>query len=104
MADRFTQIVESAPGRIVTRRLGVPEAAPLRRYEPGQPLLDGPALVGGEGRLRAAVEPLLPASTAADDEPIAAAVFDASALAGPADLRRLYEFFHPLVRRIGAGG
>src|SRR4051794_5567772 len=104
MADRFSNVLESAPGRMVTRRLGVPEPTPLRRYEPGQPLLDGPALLGGEGRLRSVVEPLLPAPPAGEDAPLAAAAFDASGLTGIEGVRRLYEFFHPLMRRIGESG
>src|SRR3712207_9255228 len=47
MADTLHQILESPPGKFVAKQLGVPQAASLRRYEPGQPLLDEPALLGG---------------------------------------------------------
>ena len=41
----------SRPGRFVAKRLGLPESRPLRRFEPGQPALAGPALIGGDGRM-----------------------------------------------------
>jgi 3-oxoacyl-[acyl-carrier protein] reductase len=53
MADRYQQLADSPPGRFLVKRLGLPRPTPLRRYQPGQPVLDGPALVGGAvgGRL-----------------------------------------------------
>jgi 3-oxoacyl-[acyl-carrier protein] reductase len=61
MSDRITQVIESPPGRFIARQLGVPTPTPLRRYEPGQPVLDGPVLVGGPagGRLLAPTARLL---------------------------------------------
>jgi 3-oxoacyl-[acyl-carrier protein] reductase len=111
MPDLLTNLMDSPPARVLTKQLGVPEATPLRRYEPGQPLLDGPLLVGGTGPLRAHAERMLtaagapPVPTAPDgDTTFGALVFDASDLVTPGDLRRLYEFFHPHVRRLGASG
>ncbi len=108
MADTLQQLLDSPPARAVITRLGVPEATPLRRYVPGQPLLDGPALVGGGGRLRAAAERILADAGAeirdAEAGGQGALVFDASDLASPADLRRLYEFFHPVLRRLRPSG
>ena len=49
--DRYQQLTALPPGRFIAKRLGLPESRPLRRYEPGQPLLAGPALVGGDGRM-----------------------------------------------------
>ena len=53
MADRYQQLTGTPPGRFLVKRLGLPRPTPLRRYEPGQPVLDGPALAGGaaDGRL-----------------------------------------------------
>jgi 3-oxoacyl-[acyl-carrier protein] reductase len=112
MPDALSQLLESSPARAVIHRLGVPEPSPLRRHEPGQPLLTGPALVGGDGRLRGAVDRIL-ADAGAEavaapptdgDSRFGALVFDASGLSTAADLRRLYEFFHPTVRRLEASG
>jgi 3-oxoacyl-[acyl-carrier protein] reductase len=103
--------MDSPPARAITKQLGVPEATPLRRYEPGQPLVDGPVLLGGTGPLRAHAERVL---TAAGAPPVPTApegdtrygglVFDASDLRTVDDLRRLYEFFHAHVRQVGSSG
>jgi len=96
-------------------RLGLPESTPLRRYEPGQPLLDGPALVGGvpEHRLLTTVERVLQdanvttLAAAAEDgasTPIAAAIFDASGITTSEDLHALRDFFSPLISRIAPSG
>ena len=130
MADTLHQILESPPGRFVAKQLGVPTAAPLRRYEPGQPLLDGPALLGGAPGAR-----LLPTATTIlrsagaeihrfggadvkktvsrgkdytpsddDGQTFAALIYDASGIDSSAGLREVYEFFHPTIRKIGASG
>ena len=130
MADTLHQILESPPGRFVSKQLGVPQAARLRRYEPGQPLLDAPALLGGAPGAR-----LLPSATTVlrsagadlhrfggdhvkkgvsrasdytpsdeDDQRFAALVYDASGIDSSAALREIYEFFHATVRKIGASG
>jgi 3-oxoacyl-[acyl-carrier protein] reductase len=130
MADTLHQILESPPGRFVSKQLGVPQAAQLRRYEPGQPLLDDPALLGGAPGAR-----LLPAATTAlrsagaeihrfggdhvkkavsrgkdytpgddDDRRFGALIYDASGIDSSAALREIYEFFHQTVRKIGVSG
>ncbi len=111
MPDLLTNLIESPPARAVAKQLGVPEPSPLRRYEPGQPLLDGPAVLGGDGPLRAYAERELTAAGAPPvpgapdgDTALGALVFDASALATPDDLRALYAFFHPAVRRLAPSG
>src|SRR5690242_1916732 len=95
MADRISQVIESPPGRFVAKQLGIPTGTPLRRYEPGQDVLDGPVLLGGSkgGRLQAPVKRLVkelkgelvtsytpPAedSDSEDDTRFHALVFDAS--------------------------
>ena len=47
MTDTYTQFVNSGPGRSVARKLGLPQPAVLRRYQPGQPLVVGPVVVVG---------------------------------------------------------
>jgi 3-oxoacyl-[acyl-carrier protein] reductase len=130
--DRYQQLTQSAPGRFISKRLGLPQPVPLRRYEPGQPLLDGPALVGNApgGRLLELVAKVLKAThseahvmpqseaqaaaTAAklgptlwdadedgEDLTLGALVYDASGISSTDELTELYEFFHPVVRRLG---
>ncbi|WP_163163687.1 3-oxoacyl-ACP reductase [Arthrobacter sp. Alg241-R88] len=47
MTDKYAQLVNQGLGRNVARKLGLPQPAVLRRYEPGQPLIAGPILVQG---------------------------------------------------------
>ena len=47
MTDKYAQLVNQGLGRNVARKLGLPQPAVLRRYEPGQPLITGPILVQG---------------------------------------------------------
>src|SRR5829696_2121943 len=130
MADTLHQILESPPGRFVAKQLGVPTAASLRRYEPGQPLLEEPALLGGApgGRLLPTATTVLRSAGAEihrfggdhvkkgvsratdytpseeDDQRFGALIYDASGIDSSAGLRDLYEFFHPTVRKIGTNG
>ncbi|MEA2478171.1 MAG: 3-oxoacyl-[acyl-carrier protein] reductase [Thermoleophilaceae bacterium] len=131
MADRVTQVIESPPGRFIAKQLGVPTPSPLRRYEPGQDVLDGAVLVGGApgGRLLTPTAAFLrkvdaevqtlggahlrkavsraPAWTPSDEEAdqrFYALVFDASGIASSDELREAYEFFHPSIRRIATSG
>lgn len=107
MTDRYQQFARSGLGRQVVRRLGLPNPTPLRRHAPGQPALDGPALVGGAGRLVDTVHSVLKAievGEVGEGERYGALVFDASGIDDPARLRELYEFFHPVMRKIGTCG
>lgn len=47
MTDKYAQLVNQGLGRNVAKKLGLPQPAVLRRYEPGQPLISGPVLVQG---------------------------------------------------------
>jgi len=47
MTDKYTQLVNMGLGRNVAKKLGLPQPAILRRYEPGQALITGPVLVQG---------------------------------------------------------
>jgi 3-oxoacyl-[acyl-carrier protein] reductase len=93
----------------LVRRLGVPRIPVLRRYEPGQPLLDGPALVGsvGKGGLADDVRTLLAGAggvEAGEDGKVAAAVLDATGARTLDDLAAAREFLTPAVRRLAPSG
>ena len=47
MTDIYTRLVSKGVGRDVAKKLGLPQPAVLRRYEPGQPLINGPVLIEG---------------------------------------------------------
>src|SRR4051794_39769495 len=111
-SDRYQQLTGTPPGRFIARRLGLPESRPLRRYEPGQPALAGPALIGGSGRmgevlagtlaaLGAELRQTLPAD---DGVKLAALVSAATETPDSEGLRALYEFVPPAIRSLGPAG
>jgi 3-oxoacyl-[acyl-carrier protein] reductase len=100
MADRYQRFAGSPPGRIVTRRLGLPQPAPLRR---GPELFDGPVLLGGSLDRRDLLT-RLGFEIRRGAEQYTALVFDASRITRTAELRELYEFFHAAIRQLGPSG
>ncbi|MGY1845225.1 3-oxoacyl-ACP reductase [Modestobacter sp. SYSU DS0875] len=117
MSDWYRDFANSGVGTTITKQLGMPRPAQLRRYEPGQPLLPGPALVGsaGAGRLRDQVTALLrdagvtvvsPVVADGDDDggKLGAVVLDATGLTGPGDLAAAHDLLAPAVKRLGASG
>src|SRR5919201_6713607 len=98
MPDRYQQFAESAPGRFMVRRLGLPQPAELQR---GPGLLEGPVLVEGDVRLPAGIEAH---DRASDGVRYAALVYDARGLARTSDLRRVYDFFQPTIRSLAPSG
>jgi 3-oxoacyl-[acyl-carrier protein] reductase len=117
MSDWYRDFANSGFGTTITKQLGLPRPAVLRRYEPGQPLLPGPAVIGsaGEGRLRDALTELLQAEGvqvqspvtadgATDGEKPAAVILDATGLRTPADLASAHDFLSPAIKRLRATG
>jgi 3-oxoacyl-[acyl-carrier protein] reductase len=117
VSDWYRDFANSGVGSTITKQLGLPRPAVLRRYEPGQPLLAGPAVVGsaGEGRLRdtlaavlkdAGVTVLSPvtADGATDGEKVAAVILDATGLTAPADLAAAHDFLAPALKRLRPSG
>src|SRR4051812_28236661 len=111
--DRYVTFTSSRPGRTISRRLGLPPAVPLRRYEPDQPLLVGPAYVDAApgGRVLNTVLRVLDDAGAelrrppgSDDARYGAAVLDASGIARSEDLRHVHASLSPVIRRIAANG
>jgi 3-oxoacyl-[acyl-carrier protein] reductase len=100
MADRYQQFVDSPPGRFMTRRLGLPQPAPLRR---GPKLFDGPVLVGGAGTVREALTRIGVDVQAHADE-YDALIFDAGRIATTHDLRDVFNFFQPAIRGLAPSG
>jgi 3-oxoacyl-[acyl-carrier protein] reductase len=110
LADRYQQLIESTPGRFVSKQFGLPRPERLRRYEPGQPLMEGPALLGGGAALLEPVRETLKAAreeaheSFSEDLAYGALVFDASEIRRSEDLRALYDFFHPSIRSVRPSG
>ncbi|WP_433536455.1 3-oxoacyl-ACP reductase [Micromonospora sp. CA-249363] len=114
MTDRYASFVQSAAGRTLVKRLGLPDPPRLRRHQPGDPLLPGPALLGAAdgGRLTEAVRTILTTAgvelrdtgTVAAEERFGALVYDATGITDSAQLRQLYDFFHPHARTLLPSG
>jgi 3-oxoacyl-[acyl-carrier protein] reductase len=110
--DRYAAIANSSIGRAVLPRLGLPRPPVLRRYRPGQPLLEGPALVGAAaggfvlGAARAVLDEAgVDVRDAADGETRwAGLVFDATGVSNTDELVELYRFFSPVLRRLRSNG
>jgi 3-oxoacyl-[acyl-carrier protein] reductase len=113
VTDWYRELANSGVGSTLVEQLGLPRPAVLRRYEPGAPLLTGPAVVGtaGEGRLHEILTRVLEdagvpvrSSAATDGERLGAVLLDATGVTGPADLAAAHEFLAPAVRRLGPSG
>src|SRR5689334_8967295 len=112
--DTYQRITNSQPGRLIAGRLGLPKSTPLRRYEPGQDLLTGPALLGAAGGervlptlervLRACGAEVLTEPPGDEDERFGALVVDASGIEESSGLRGVYDVLHPVVRQIAPNG
>jgi 3-oxoacyl-[acyl-carrier protein] reductase len=50
MADRYQQLINTPVGKVLSKQIGLPAPTPLQRYEPGQPVIDGPVLFGAAPR------------------------------------------------------
>jgi 3-oxoacyl-[acyl-carrier protein] reductase len=84
MADRYQQLVNTPIGKIVSRQVGLPTPVKLERYEPGQPVISGPVLLGAApgGRLTGAVARVLANIDAETHTPMHDDVRGAAAAAG----------------------
>jgi len=134
MTDTYSRVVNNPLGGFVARGLGLPRPVELDRYEPGAPLIDGRVLVGSApgGRCGAAVAAVLAEAGSAVDSRLAdevraalgaasidagvwndeapgaqrwkGIVFDASGIAAAGELRELWSFLHPTIRRLEPSG
>jgi 3-oxoacyl-[acyl-carrier protein] reductase len=117
VSDWYREFANSGFGTTVTKQLGLPRPAVLRRYEPGEPLLPGAVVIGsaGEGRLRdrlasvlrdagVTVQSPVTADGATGGERLGAVVLDATGLSTPGDLASAHDFLAPAIRRLRPSG
>ncbi|SDN09819.1 3-oxoacyl-[acyl-carrier protein] reductase [Streptomyces sp. cf386] len=105
MADRYLRFTGTAPGRFLTRRLGLPQPAPLKRWSAQRPTLEGDRLLLTAGKSDldlAAADPGL-GLTASSDKP-AAVVLDATGVRDVETLADVHTALHPVVRSVAASG
>src|SRR5690349_5130003 len=107
MGDRYANFANSGMGRGVVKRLGLPDPPRLRRYQVGDPLTNGPVLLGAAagGRLADVVGKLFDTTTVFDEQTrYGALVFDATGITDSTGLRALYDYFHPAARSLRGSG
>ncbi|MFF1836158.1 3-oxoacyl-ACP reductase [Streptomyces sp. NPDC058231] len=112
MADRYLHFTGTATGRFLTRRLGLPQPAPLRRWSLETQSLDGPLLhlTAGDSAVTEELAALLatiglevtgrPGQAARP----AAMVLDATAVDSASGLGAVHAALHPVVRSLAPGG
>ncbi len=85
MSDRYQQLINTPIGRVVSKQVGLPQPVKLERYEPGQPVIDGPVLFGAApgGRLSGPVMAVLAAIGAEVHTPMQDDVRTAAAISRP---------------------
>ncbi|QNE76752.1 3-oxoacyl-ACP reductase [Streptomyces finlayi] len=109
MADRYLHVTGTAPGRFLTRRLGLPQPAHLRRWSLETPSLDGPLLhlTAGPSTVTDQLGALLGRTglevTDNSARP-AGIVVDATAVTTPAGLGDVHAALHPVIRSLAPGG
>ncbi|MBB4713391.1 3-oxoacyl-[acyl-carrier protein] reductase [Streptomyces luteogriseus] len=113
MADRYLRLTGTAPGRFLTRRLGLPQPAALTRWSAERPALDGGLLHLTAGRSALDLAPVLartgigPAGSGrterAADAP-AAVVLDATGVRDVEALAAVHAALHPVVRSVASSG
>ena len=84
MADRYSQLINTPIGKVLSKQLGLPQPMTLQRWEPGQPVVSGPVLFGGApgGRLAPSVARVLAAIEADIHTPMQQEIRTAVADAG----------------------
>ncbi|MFE2276974.1 3-oxoacyl-ACP reductase [Streptomyces sp. NPDC059454] len=106
MADRYLSFTGTAPGRFLTRRLGLPQPAPLRRWSPERPDLDGGLLHLTAGTSGLGLAPVLARTGLGPDDTgrPAAVVLDASGIRDVEGLAEVHAALHPVLRSVAASG
>lgn len=105
-SDRYQRLAGTPVGRFLVRNLGLPDPPRLERWTPGQPVVEGVVLVGGDGRGAGPVRGLLEGldvrtvDTLPEGTRAKGVVFDATGAADVAGLAALRAFFTSLLRRL----
>ncbi|MFG2806904.1 3-oxoacyl-ACP reductase [Streptomyces massasporeus] len=106
MADRYLRLTGTAPGRFLTRRLGLPQPAALTRWSAERPALDGGLLHLTAGRSALDLAPVLARTGIgpAGSGRTAAVVLDATGVRDVEALAKVHAALHPVVRSVAASG
>ncbi|WP_367321460.1 3-oxoacyl-ACP reductase [Streptomyces sp. HUAS ZL42] len=105
MADRYLRFTGTAPGRFLTRRLGLPQPAALGRWSPERPSLAGGLLHLTAGKSDLGLGPVLARTdlVGPSDRP-AAVVLDATGVRDVEGLGEVHAALHAVVRSVAVSG
>jgi len=111
VSDKYMDVINSPFGKQISKRLGLPAPAVLRRFKAGDPILPGALLLGTAGGigLKGLDKVLVGAGIAvetvdSDEATYSALVFDATGVKAPGELADLRAFFQFSLCRLGKGG
>ncbi|MFH9986018.1 3-oxoacyl-ACP reductase [Streptomyces luteogriseus] len=106
MADRYLRLTGTAPGRFLTRRLGLPQPAELTRWSVERPALDGGLLHLTAGRSALGLAPVLARTGLgpAGSGRTAAVVLDATGVRDVEALAEVHAALHPVLRSVAPSG
>ncbi|MFC4503775.1 MULTISPECIES: 3-oxoacyl-ACP reductase [Streptomyces] len=106
MADRYLSFTATAPGRFLSRRLGLPQPAALRRWSPEHPSLTGTLLhlTAGKSALLDLAPVLSRTGLPLGTSDPAAVVLDATGVRDVETLAEVHAALHPVVRSVAASG
>ncbi|MGW8379312.1 3-oxoacyl-ACP reductase [Streptomyces sp. ODS28] len=115
MGDRYLHLTNTGPGRFLSRRLGLPQPAPLHRWSAERSVLEGGPLLHltaahpsacGDGELAAVLDGVgIPVVREDDRETRYAAVaVDATGISTVSELHGVYAVLHPVMRRLADNG
>ncbi|MFF7186341.1 3-oxoacyl-ACP reductase [Streptomyces sp. NPDC008222] len=106
MTDRYLRFTGTAPGRFLTRRLGLPQPVTLHRRSAERPALEGPLLHLTAGTSALDLAPVLARTgpTGGDDGRPAAVVLDATGVREVEALAEVHAALHPVVRSVADSG
>ncbi|MFF7483948.1 3-oxoacyl-ACP reductase [Streptomyces luteogriseus] len=106
MADRYLRLTGTAPGRFLTRRLGLPQPAELTRWSAERPALDGGLLHLTAGRSALGLAPVLARTGLgpAGSGRTAAVVLDATGVRDVESLAEVHAALHPVLRSVAPSG
>ncbi|KUL28319.1 3-oxoacyl-ACP reductase [Streptomyces regalis] len=111
MADRYLTFTGTAPGRFLTRRLGLPQPAALKRWSPERPELQGDRLLLTAGKSHLDLADTGLALTGSAEKPLtgtaekpAAVLLDATGVRDVEALAEVHAALHPAVRSVAESG
>ncbi|MDG9718943.1 3-oxoacyl-ACP reductase [Streptomyces sp. DH24] len=106
MADRYLSFTGTAPGRFLTRRLGLPQPAALTRWSAERPTLRGGLLHLTAGKSGLGPEAVLSRTGLGADDTgrPAAVVLDATGVRDVDGLAEVHAALHPVVRSVADSG